>query len=562
MINNRRYVSHATGADVYALVRDAGTGNIWNTDGTPAFEAYSAANYGDYAITCTEHGASGTYEFTMPSAIPDGVYDIEFRAQDGASPAEGDTFIDAGIAAWVDGENTFRTTWNTNATELDGDPVDTLLEKTEKAQYDLISAESVGSTSILVDEAPQFPVPGDFLVFQRPGTSMALSTAVCTGAEEDGDDVRIHFLPALDVDLELTEPDTVIVMAPRSVPRTHSANAAEAGDAMALVGNAVGDAEWNVSEVLADLVKWRGTQPSTLSGTYPQVRTEAGAEIASAAQIDNLTNNTLSDLRVPKVVERPDSGTEAYVVRLHTYDLDGSMLDPDSAPTLALENAAGTDRSARLDSTTGTKVETGVYTWTYTASDTDDVPEQLVWEFTVVVSGATRKLPATSLVVDTTAVDFTSADRTKLDAVHTKLPTGDIADESTAVDAKTAAETLEARATEARLVKLDVSGTLAHSDAAAEYKATGFATPGDAMTLTSDERTALAEKILGGDWTDLAAPSADSAQVALYALRYGFTATAEGIDIYGPDGTAAFTLGAVTTDAEADPITEAKVNGE
>jgi len=239
MINNRRYVSHATGADVYALVRDAGSGNIWNTDGTPAFEAYSAANYGDYAITCTEHGASGTYEFTMPSAIPDGVYDIEFRAQDGASPAEGDTFIDAGIAAWVDGENTFRTTWNTNATELDGDPVDTLLEKTEKAQYDLISAESVGSTSILVDEAPQFPVPGDFLVFQRPGTPMALSTAVCTGAEEDGDDVRIHFLPALDVALELTEPDTVIVMAPRAVPRTHSANAAEAGDAMALVDNAI-----------------------------------------------------------------------------------------------------------------------------------------------------------------------------------------------------------------------------------------------------------------------------------------------------------------------------------
>ena len=439
---------------------------------------------------------------------------------------------------------------------------DDRLEKIEKAQYGIISAESIGATSVLVDEAPQFPIPGDFLVFQRPGTQMPLTTAICTGAETDGDDVRIHFLPALDVALETLEPDQVVIMAPRAVPRIHAANAAEAGDAMALVGNAVGDAEWNVSEVLADLVKWRGTQPSTLSGTYPQVRTESGSEVASASQIDNLTNNTLSDLRVPKVVERPDSGTEAYVVRLHTYDLDGSMLDPDSAPTLALENAAGTDRSARLDSTTGTKIETGVYTWTYTASDTDDVPEQLVWEFTVVVSGATRKLPATSLVVDTTAVDFTSADRTKLEAVHGKLPTGDIADESTAVDAKTAAETLEARATEARLVKLDVTGTIANSDDASAYKATGFAVPGDAMALTSAERTVLAERILGGDWTDLAAPSADSAQVALYALRYGFTATADGIVIYGPDGAAAFSLGAVTTDAEAEPITEAKVNGE
>ena len=330
-------------------------------------------------------------------------------------------------------------------------------------------------------------------------------SAAATGASHVGGALWWQPLSQAETDagtLAVRPDATDIVPDPVGIVTSDAAVSSRAapGAAMALVANAVGDAEWNVSEVLADLIKWRGTQPSTLSGTYPQVRTEAGAEIASAAQIDNLTNNTLSDLRVPKVVERPDSGTEAYVVRLHTYDLDGSMLDPDSAPTLALENAAGTDLSTRLNSTTGTKVETGVYTWTYTASDSDDVPEQLVWEFTVVVSGATRKLPATSLVVDTTAVDFTSSDRTKLEAVHGKLPTGDIADESTAADAKTAAEAVDDRATEARLVKLDVSGTLAHSDAAAEYKATGFATPGDAMTLTSDERLAIkaALEVLGG----------------------------------------------------------------
>jgi hypothetical protein len=42
------------------------------------------------------------------------------------------------------------------------------------------------------------------------------------------------------------------------------------------------------------------------------------------------------------------------------------------------------------------------------------------------------------------------------------------------------------------LDKLAVSGTLAHSDDAATYKATGFAVAGDAMTLTSGEREATA----------------------------------------------------------------------
>lgn len=45
------------------------------------------------------------------------------------------------------------------------------------------------------------------------------------------------------------------------------------------------------------------------------------------------------------------------------------------------------------------------------------------------------------------------------------------------------------------LDKLNVTGTLAHSDSASTYRATGFATPGDAMTLTSGERSTLATVI-------------------------------------------------------------------
>lgn len=142
---------------------------------------------------------------------------------------------------------------------------------------------------------------------------------------------------------------------------------------------------------------------------------------ATSAEVTAIQNNTRVVLVVPNVIERPDSGTTTYRVELLLYDTTGNMEAPDSAPTLALVDQGGTDLSARLDSATGSLVSTGRYRWIYTASATDDL-EQLVWTFSVVEGGATRLYGNTSLIVDTTAVDFTSADRTKLEAVYNKLP--------------------------------------------------------------------------------------------------------------------------------------------
>lgn len=85
-------------------------------------------------------------------------------------------------------------------------------------------------------------------------------------------------------------------------------------------------------------------------------------------------------------------------------------------------------------------------------------------------------------------------DRFQLEVVANK--NDDLASSIATVD--TVADTLEARLTAARagyLDKLNVSGTLAHSDAAATYRATGFAVPGDSMTLTAGERSTLATVI-------------------------------------------------------------------
>jgi hypothetical protein len=146
--------------------------------------------------------------------------------------------------------------------------------------------------------------------------------------------------------------------------------------------------------------------------------------VAASNEVTAIQNNTRVVRVVPEVIERPDSGTQTYRVELFLYDEVGNMEAPDSAPTIELVNQAGVDRSLRLDSTTMALVETGRYRAVYTAS-VGDALEQLLWAFSVVEGAVTRKYGNPSLIVDTTAVDFTAADRAKLDTLHdTRLTAG------------------------------------------------------------------------------------------------------------------------------------------
>jgi hypothetical protein len=146
--------------------------------------------------------------------------------------------------------------------------------------------------------------------------------------------------------------------------------------------------------------------------------------VAASSEVTAIQNNTRVVRVVPDVIERPDAGSTTYRVELLLYDSVGNMEAPDSAPTIELVNQAGTDRSSRLDSTTMASVSAGRYRAIYTASSGDAI-EQLVWTFSVVEGGATRQYGNASLIVDTTAVDFTAADRAKLDTLHdTRLTAG------------------------------------------------------------------------------------------------------------------------------------------
>lgn len=145
-----------------------------------------------------------------------------------------------------------------------------------------------------------------------------------------------------------------------------------------------------------------------------------GGLVASSAEATSIQNNTRVVRIVPSVIERPDSGSTTFRIEILLYDSVGNMEAPDSAPTIAVINQAGTSRNANLDSTTMSSVSTGRYVSTYTV-DTNHAIEELVFTFSVIEGGATRTYGNPSFVVDTTAVDFTSSDRTTLNSIVTTL---------------------------------------------------------------------------------------------------------------------------------------------
>lgn len=137
--------------------------------------------------------------------------------------------------------------------------------------------------------------------------------------------------------------------------------------------------------------------------------------VASSGEVTAIQNNTRVRVVVPPAMERPDSGSTAFKLHLYIYDDAGNMEAPDSAPTIAAANQSGTDRSANLG--TVTLENTGHYSVTYTVNTAHAI-EQILFEWTIVEGGATRLHGAATQIVDTTAVDFTAADRAKLDTLH------------------------------------------------------------------------------------------------------------------------------------------------
>lgn len=161
-----------------------------------------------------------------------------------------------------------------------------------------------------------------------------------------------------------------------------------------------------------------------------------GGLVASQADVSAITQAQRVRIVVPRMMERPDEGSVAYQIWIHSYDNLHKAKDLDAPPIISASNNAGQDRSINLGTVVKQTGTTGLYYVEYTVA-ADHAIEGLIFFVNATDGGITTAYSEASIVVDTTAVDFTADDRLKLDTLYNKRPTGSIADQATALAIKT-----------------------------------------------------------------------------------------------------------------------------
>lgn len=146
-----------------------------------------------------------------------------------------------------------------------------------------------------------------------------------------------------------------------------------------------------------------------------------GGNVASQSDIQGITQAQRLRLLPPPQMERPDSGTTTFRVWVYSYNEKHEAEDLDNNPTITVENNEGIDRSSNLGSIQKPGGTTGQYYIDYSVSDAHSI-EGLVFKCAATEGGTTVNYAAQSIVVDTTAVDFTASDRSKLESMFLKMP--------------------------------------------------------------------------------------------------------------------------------------------
>jgi hypothetical protein len=183
---------------------------------------------------------------------------------------------------------------------------------------------------------------------------------------------------------------------------------------------------------------------------------------------------------------------------------------------------------------------------------TDPADQSLVIAATDAITSAIAALNNLSQANIRSAVGLASANLdTQLGAIDDYLDT-----EVAAIKAKT--DALPATpANEATLTT--IAGYLDTEVAAIKAKTdllpASPAATGDAMTLTSGERTAIADALLTRDWSAVAGEAARSVLNALRFLRNKWSVSGTTLTVTTEDDTTAAWTSTVTVDATADPVT-------
>lgn len=83
---------YQSGQHLYAILINPVDGSVYNTV-TPGWEAYNSGHWAQYAVTLTEYPSSGYFRGVYPITVPAVLSTDVIYAQNGGSPALGDTLV-------------------------------------------------------------------------------------------------------------------------------------------------------------------------------------------------------------------------------------------------------------------------------------------------------------------------------------------------------------------------------------------------------------------------------------------------------------------------------------
>ncbi|HWB13341.1 MAG TPA: hypothetical protein VG826_29215 [Pirellulales bacterium] len=244
-----------------------------------------------------------------------------------------------------------------------------------------------------------------------------------------------------------------------------------------------------------------------------------GGAVASHADVVAINQSASKHLLLVTVGQYEPG--ETYTIEMRTFAAaDGSAVNADTTPTLTATGQVSGSLSGNLSA--AANPATGVYRWTYTPGSSPTL-EQIRFDGWATISSATFTLSAYAQTVDLPTAVFTSTDQAHLTAIYDKLPSNNLADET---------------------LLLAAIGTPMQAGTAVELSATQPnylpAKAGDAMALTSGERTSLSTALLDlADAIETGITLRQSHRALLAALCGKITSAGSNPEVFqNPAGTA------------------------
>lgn len=154
----------------------------------------------------------------------------------------------------------------------------------------------------------------------------------------------------------------------------------------------------------------------------PADQSELAASLTSILNAINSANYAQTRFRfsIPEGVEVPESGSNAYVLGITTYNASGVLTDLDAPPTITSFYADGTSAAALFGSVSN--VGTGQYNITLTIASGTVANKFVRVVGTGDMVGQALGMSDYVWIMNEVSPDFSSTDRTKLEAIHGKLP--------------------------------------------------------------------------------------------------------------------------------------------